>query len=143
MIHMKTTSAAFVALFLLGCGDGVEDLPRIAIAGIHIESSTFSPAQTTISGFRVARGDEILASYPFLSDGSPARDRAVWLPTLRGRAIPGGIVTREAYESMTEEILERLDAALPLDGLFFDIHGAMSVVGSSSFLIMFISINIY
>jgi microcystin degradation protein MlrC len=30
---------------------------------------------------------------------------------------------------MTGEILQRLEAALPLDGLFFDIHGAMSVVG--------------
>ena len=38
-------------------------------------------------------------------------------------------MTREAYESMTTEILDRLEAVLPLDGLFFDIHGAMSVVG--------------
>lgn len=130
--------AVLLVLLLVSCGEGTrdrhvaggdEDRPRIGIAGIHIESSTFSPAQTTIEDFRVARGDEILASYPFLAEDSPTRDRAVWLPTLRGRAIPGGIVTRDAYESMTEEILRRLEAALPLDGLFFDIHGAMSVVG--------------
>jgi microcystin degradation protein MlrC len=127
-----------MSLLLVGCGERPQDgrvgsegddRPRIAIAGIAIESSTFSPAQTTMAGFRVTRGDEIFASYPFLSEGSSARDRATWLPTLRGRATPGGIVTREAYESMTEEILDRLEAVLPLDGLFFDIHGAMSVVG--------------
>jgi microcystin degradation protein MlrC len=48
---------------------------------------------------------------------------------LRGHALPGGIVTRKAYESLVGEILERLEANLPFDGLFFDIHGAMSVVG--------------
>jgi microcystin degradation protein MlrC len=138
MVRMKSMSAVLMVLLLVGCGGGTQgggvsagdvDLPRIAIAGIAIESSTFSPAQTTLDGFRVTRGEEIFGSYPFLSEDSPARDRAVWLPTLRGRAIPGGIVTREAYESMTGEILKRLEAVLPLDGLFFDIHGAMSVVG--------------
>jgi len=138
MRHMESILAVLMVLHLVGCGDrtqgrrvgeGVDSRPRIGIAGIAIESSTFSPAQTTTAEFRVTRGEEIFASYPFLSEDSPARDRAVWLPTLRGRAIPGGIVTREAYESMTGEILHRLEAVLPLDGLFFDIHGAMSVVG--------------
>src|SRR5690606_28113201 len=50
-------------------------------------------------------------------------------PTLRGHAIPGGIVTREAYEELVGKTLEMLKANLPYDGLFFDIHGAMSVVG--------------
>lgn len=138
MLRTKSTVGLVLTGLLAACGgdgDGDtaatgEDLPRIAIAGIHIESSTFSPAQTDIDGFRVARGDEILASYPFLLwDDGTARGRAVWLPTLRGRATPGGIVTRDTYESMTTEILDRLEEALPLDGLFFDIHGAMSVVG--------------
>src|SRR5690606_17283105 len=50
-------------------------------------------------------------------------------PTLRGHAIPGGIVTREAYEELVGKTLEMLKANLPYDGLFFDIHGAMRVVG--------------
>ncbi|MEM7417483.1 MAG: M81 family metallopeptidase [Gemmatimonadota bacterium] len=136
MIRARSTLVLLFTGQLFACGGDAEDraaavdLPRVAIAGIHIESSTFSPAQTTLDGFRVARGEEILASYPFLMwEGSPARERAVWLPTLRGRATPGGIVTRETYESMTEEILAGLEAVLPIDGLFFDIHGAMSVVG--------------
>lgn len=56
-------------------------------------------------------------------------DRAVWFPTLRGHAMPGGIVTREAYESLVTKTLSMLEEALPLDGIFFDIHGAMSVQG--------------
>lgn len=138
MKNMISMSGILLVLLLVGCGNGrpnqsdgggIDDRLRIGIAGIAIESSTFSPAQTTIGDFRVTRGDEIFGSYPFLSEDSPDRNRADWLPALRGRAIPGGIVTREAYEAMTEEILQRLEADLPLDGLFFDIHGAMSVVG--------------
>lgn len=104
-------------------------LPRIAIAGLAIESSTFSPAQTHAEAFHAKRGDEVFDYYPFLSADSPMRGRAEWFPTLRGHALPGGIVTREAYESLVGETLERLEQNLPYDGLFFDIHGAMSVVG--------------
>nr|WP_262482466.1 M81 family metallopeptidase [Capnocytophaga stomatis] len=41
----------------------------------------------------------------------------------------GGIVERETYEKMVGKTLEMLKEALPIDGLFFDIHGAMSVQG--------------
>ena len=105
------------------------ELPRVAICGLAIESSTFSPAQSDAEAFRVRRGDEVFSYYPFMSPDSIDRKRAVWFPTLRGHAIPGGIVTREAYESLVGETLEMLKKDLPYDGLFFDIHGAMSVVG--------------
>ncbi len=104
-------------------------LPRIAIAGLAIESSTFSPAQSDIEAFRTRRGDAVFSYYPFLSPDSLDRKRATWIPTLRGHAIPGGIVTRDAYESLVNETLDSLKKNGPYDGLFFDIHGAMSVVG--------------
>lgn len=103
--------------------------PRIAIAGLAIESSTFSPAQTHIEGFRARRGEEIFSYYPFLRADSATRHRAQYFPALRGHAIPGGIVTREAYETLLTEMLDLLKENLPYDGVFFDIHGAMSVVG--------------
>jgi microcystin degradation protein MlrC len=106
-----------------------EELPRVAICGLAIESSTFSPAQSDVDAFRVRRGEEIFSYYPFLSADSQDIKRAVWFPTLRGHAIPGGIVTREAYESLVTETLEMLKKNVPYDGIFFDIHGAMSVVG--------------
>ncbi len=103
--------------------------PRIAIAGLSIESSTFSPALTQEEAFHAKTGDTVFTSYPFLATDSLDRKRATWFPALTGRAIPGGAVTREAYESLMKQTLERLRKNLPYDGLFFDIHGAMSVVG--------------
>ena len=104
-------------------------LPRIAIAGLAIESSTFSPAQSHEEAFRAKTGDDVFTSYPFLAPDSLDRGRAQWIPTLIGKAIPGGIVTRKAYESLVTQTLERLRKNGPYDGIFFDIHGAMSVVG--------------
>ncbi len=104
-------------------------LPRVAIAGIAIESSTFSPAVTHEDAFKARVGDSVFTYYPFFAPDSGVIDRAVWLPTLRGHAMPGGIVTREAYESLVTKTLDMLKEVLPLDGLFFDIHGAMSVQG--------------
>lgn len=104
-------------------------LPSIAIAGIAIESSTFSPALTHEEAFHAKTGDDIFTYYPFLSPDSLNRRRANWIPTLRGHALPGGIVTREAYESLVTQTLDLLKKNGPYDGLFFDIHGAMSVVG--------------
>lgn len=117
---------------MLGCGKpGGEQkpLPRIAIAGLAIESSTFSPALTHEPAFHAQTGDTILTSYRFLAPDSTDRKRATWVPALIGRALPGGVVTREAYESLMKQMLERLKQGLPYDGLFFDIHGAMSVAG--------------
>jgi microcystin degradation protein MlrC len=104
-------------------------LPKVAIAGIAIESSTFSPALTHIEAFHPVTGDTIFSSYPFFAPDSLIRKRAHWFPTLRGRSLPGGTVTREAYETLVTKTLEMLAENVPYDGLFFDIHGAMSVVG--------------
>ncbi len=103
-------------------------LPRIAIAGLAIESSTFSPALTHEDAFKARVEEDVFTFYPFLAPDSMDRKRAEWIPTLRAHALPGGIVTREAYESLVNQTLDRLKANLPYDGLFFDIHGAMSVV---------------
>ncbi len=122
-----------VTLFLFACSDKSKklpgQLPRVAICGLAIESSTFSPAQSDIEAFRTRRGAEVFTYYPFMAADSVDRKRAVWFPALRGHAIPGGIVTREAYETLVTETLDSLRRNLPYDGLFFDIHGAMSVVG--------------
>ena len=103
--------------------------PRIAIAGLSIESSTFSPALTDEEAFHAKYGQDVFSLYPFLAIDSPLRRRAVWIPTLVGNSLPGGAVTREAYESLVNKILDSLKKNGPYDGLFLDIHGAMSVVG--------------
>lgn len=131
---MKKLFLAFSAAILLitaGCQNSQKskELPRIAIAGIAIESSTFSPAVSTEEMFRARERDSVFTYYPFFAPDSGIIDRAQWIPTLRGHAMPGGIVTREAYESLVTKTLNMLKEAMPLDGLFFDIHGAMSVQG--------------
>lgn len=103
--------------------------PRIAIAGLGIESSTFSPALTNEDAFHAKYGADVFSFYPFLSVDSPLRKQAEWFPTLVGHALPGGGVTREAYESLVNKTLNALKKNGPYDGLFFDIHGAMSVAG--------------
>ena len=74
-------------------------------------------------------GNEIFERYPFLSVVSNNRKRANWFPTLVGKSLPGGIVTKEAYESLLNQTLNLLKKNLPYDGLFLDLHGAMSVQG--------------
>ena len=132
----KITTVLIIILAATGCNqrldqkkEGASALPRIAIAGLAIESSTFSPALTHEEAFHARVGEDVFSFYPFLSLDSLNRNRAAWIPTIRGHALPGGIVTREAYESLVNQTLDMLENNGPYDGLFFDIHGAMSVVG--------------
>ncbi len=104
--------------------------PRIGIAGIAIESSTFSPHRTGLADFTVTREDALLARYEWLSREPAAwAAEAEWVPLLHARSLPGGAVETGVYEELKAEIVRRAAEAGPLDGLFFDIHGAMSVVG--------------
>jgi len=134
---MKSPGSILVVLaiwFIAGCVQNSEPdikskLPRIAIAGLAIESSTFSPARTHEDAFHARTGKEVFSIYPFFKDDSTYLKQAHWIPTLKGHALPGGIVTREAYESLVKKTLNMLEDNLPYDGLFLDIHGAMSVAG--------------
>jgi microcystin degradation protein MlrC len=102
---------------------------RVAIGGIHIESSTFSPHLSTAHDFEVTRGDALLARYDWLSPARPWAADVEWLPIVHARALPGGAVDPATYDAWATEIVERLAEAGPLDGMLLDIHGAMSVVG--------------
>ncbi|MQY11980.1 hypothetical protein SRB5_21080 [Streptomyces sp. RB5] len=103
--------------------------PVIAVAGLGIESSTFSPARTGAPAFHPLRGEGVFGRYPFLAPGEPLREAAEWHGALVGKALPGGTVTAGAFAELSGELLARLRALPPLDGLWFDIHGAMTVEG--------------
>lgn len=103
--------------------------PRIGIAGISIESSTFSPHLSGDEAFALRTGDELLGYYPFLDAGRELREAAEWLPLYHGRSLPGGAVVPATYQRMKAAILAAIAEQGPFDGFFFDIHGAMSVVG--------------
>lgn len=98
---------------------------RIAIGGIATESCTFSPLPTRLDDFTILRGAELLKRYAFLDSFAGVE----WIPTLRARALPGGSVENSAYQQIKSEYLDLLRWALPLDGLFLDMHGAMNVLG--------------
>ena len=103
--------------------------PRIGIAGLSIECSTFSPAVTPLEAFRQREGETLLSSYPYLHPDSTMGKGAIWLPAMLASATPGGIVTRETYEYLVEKILDMIKANMPYDAFFYHIHGAMSVTG--------------
>jgi microcystin degradation protein MlrC len=117
-----------ISVLLLGC-QPKEKLPRIAVAGLAIESSTFSPAVTHEEAFHTLYGTDVLNYYPILQEGSENLKRAQWFPTLKAKAIPGGIVSRKAYESLVNQTLEKLKENLPYDAMYLELHGAMSVEG--------------
>ncbi|OQP84787.1 microcystin degradation protein MlrC [Rhizobium rhizosphaerae] len=101
-------------------------MKRVAVGGIHTECSTYSPVLMQPEDFRVMRGEDLLAAdyFSFL-----ATEGIAALPLLHARAVPGGPVARATYEGFKAEFLERLKAALPLDGLYLAMHGAMNVEG--------------
>ncbi|KAI1403062.1 Microcystin LR degradation protein MlrC [Hypoxylon fuscum] len=106
--------------------------PVVAIAGLACETSTFTPSRTLAPAFQPRRATEIIEKYPFIQPGTPLGDAVEWHGALIGHALPGGVVTRDAFESLSAEIVSRLTeiaASTKLDGLWFDIHGAMCVEG--------------
>lgn len=99
---------------------------RIAVGGIHTECSTYSPVLMTTEDFRVLRDADLLDAdyFSFLQ-----ADGIEHMPLLHARAVPGGPVSRQAYETFKAEFLAKLEAALPIDGLYLAMHGAMNVAG--------------
>ncbi len=99
---------------------------RIAVGGIATESCTFSPFLTQLDAFRVERGAELLNEkrFPFLH-----KFPAAFLPLVNAHAIPGGPVAADVYQMLKTELLVRLQAVVPVDGVYLDLHGAMNVQG--------------
>ncbi|KAJ5584780.1 MlrC C-terminus superfamily protein [Penicillium hispanicum] len=106
--------------------------PVIAIAGLACETSTFSPARTHAPAFHPRRAGEIIDKYAFIHPGTELGEAASWRGALIGHALPGGVVTRPAFEELAREIVTRLSEiceSTTIQGLWFDIHGAMCVEG--------------
>jgi microcystin degradation protein MlrC len=113
-------------------------MARIACGGIQHETNTFAGSRATLNDFIEAdawpglvRGAELVAAVaginlPIAGAIDAARTlRHDLVPLLWCAAQPSGVVTREAFETLSAELLARLAAALPLDGVYLDLHGAM------------------
>ena len=110
--------------------------PRIAVGGIMHESNTFSKDETSLKDFAgrlISRGDEIIAEFAtsahevggYIEGGEKFGLELV--PTIVANAMPAGPVTDCALDTLTDELIDRLKKAQPLDGLLLALHGAMVV----------------
>lgn len=110
---------------------------KIFAAGIATETNTFSPLLTGLEDFSVQRGTEVLAGkvdHPSLDLsavwGREAQNYgAEFVFSLMAFATPLGTTVRSAYESLRDEMLEDLKAAMPLDVVLLNLHGAMVAQG--------------
>ncbi|MEZ5854391.1 MAG: M81 family metallopeptidase [Hyphomicrobiaceae bacterium] len=111
---------------------------RIAVAGFQHETNTFAPLKADYRAFEEAKsfpplvkGAEMLRhvegkKLPVAGAITVLREAgAEIVPLLWCMATPSAHVTEDAYERIAGEILDRLAAAGPVDGLLLELHGAM------------------
>ncbi len=112
---------------------------RIAIAGLQHETNTFAPDITEAADFLApggwppqVRGAEMTAALRGTSVPTAGAlavlegAGAAAVPLLWSIALPSGRVRHAAFTDLAEEIVARLKAALPVDGVFLELHGAMA-----------------
>lgn len=113
-------------------------MARIAIGGFQHETNTFAPSPADYAAFEagggwpgVKYGEPIFgalegANIP--AQGAVQALRAAGhtlVGTAWGAASPSARVTADAFERILGELVSRLKAALPVDGVYLDLHGAM------------------
>ena len=110
---------------------------KLFAGGIATETNTFSPIPTSREDFLVQRGKDVLEGridHPGLDLsaiwGMQAKARgAEFVFSLMAWAQPSGITVRSAYESLRDELLGHLRAAMPVDVVLLNLHGAMVAQG--------------
>jgi len=110
----------------------------IAVGGFQHETNTFAPSKADYAAFvsgggfpGICFGDgvaEAVAGANLPAAGAfevfrAAGHRAIGL--VWAAASPSAHVRREAYEQIAGEMVARLNEALPVDGVYLDLHGAM------------------
>lgn len=112
---------------------------RIAVAYIGQESNTFNRTPSTMANFEafgVYRGRQMLDKLHsvgpvggFLHGVDRSAQEVQVVPLIRARAVAGGRITASTLEALTEELVQHLRAAGPLDGLALLLHGACAAAG--------------
>src|SRR5688572_8732096 len=94
------------------------------------ETHTFSTEPTPLEKWTIARDEECWAyagtnhSLGGVIDG--CRERGIDLvPTFFALATPSGLPDQSTVETLITELVERLERALPADGIILTLHGAM------------------
>lgn len=107
---------------------------RIAVGSLSHESNSFNPKLMTLKDFNPVYGNDVIKK---LDEGgqNPLQGirkvvssyGAEIIPTIFARAIPGGLVSRAAYEEMKQGFLYEVRQAGQLDGICLHLHGSMTV----------------
>ena len=107
---------------------------KVFAGGIATETNTFSPMPTGMRDFSVIRPED----EPQRENIAPAIDQFKlqaqerdweYVFGLYASAQPAGNTTRATYETLRDELLDRLQAALPVDIVLLALHGAMVADG--------------
>ncbi len=109
---------------------------RVAIGSLMQETNTLVPFKTTLDTFRayyLRRGQEVIDGFGAARVEVPGmlsvlREAGIApVPLLAAHAMSGGYVTREAFGTLVDELVDRLRKAGPVDGVLLALHGAMAV----------------
>jgi microcystin degradation protein MlrC len=112
---------------------------RLICAEFKQEGNSFSPLRTTLQDFEnyhLHRGAEVqthMAGTGTEVGGFFAvaqREGVEIAPALATMAMSSGPVELDAFEALSQELLARISALLPADGILLALHGAMLVEGS-------------
>ena len=101
---------------------------KIHIAGIATETNTFAMAPTGLAAWEVDHGEGRTAEAQRWHEAGrrlAARDGHEVRFGLLAAAQPAGTTVQSAYETLRDELLQRLRAAMPVDALLLVLHGAM------------------
>lgn len=106
---------------------------RLAVGGLSHETNSYVPWTTGLDRFRVTRGNEVVtgnAGRTYVGGMvDAARDLgAVAVGTMHAYAAPWGDIDRDAYATLKSELLAAIAAAMPVDAVVLDLHGAASTV---------------
>ncbi len=111
---------------------------RIFTASLATETNTFSPVPTDRASFEMAfyAGPGQHPETPTLCSSPMVvlrrRAAAEGLTVIEGTATwaePGGLIQRQTFEALRDEILDQLRSALPVDAVILGLHGAMVAQG--------------
>lgn len=106
---------------------------RIGLIGIYHESNTFIDQVTTMQNFKEGHlifGKDILTEYKpsyheigGIIEGLNQPEFEL-VPIMYASATPGGIIDKKTSDKLISLLVEKLETALPLDGLMVVPHGA-------------------
>ena len=99
---------------------------RIAVGGISHETNTFNPIPTGLEAFRIQRGDVLLKNERLTH---LVESGVEVVPTIYAAAPPSGLIEKEAYAHLKEELLSRIEEVGEVAGICLFLHGAMEVEG--------------